>query len=73
MGDLGAGRMVQSIYLDTSSEASTGNIGTGAGIGIKMPQFNRMNSDSQMRHGVTSNAHAYDDTLNISSHLQSFD
>ena len=73
MGDLGTGRMVQSIYLDTSSEAPTGNIGTGAGIGMKMPHFNRMNSDQQRRHGVTSNDHPSDDTLFISTNQQSFD
>ena len=44
-------------------------MGTGAGIGSRMP-YNRMNSD-QLRG--SSHAHGMDDTLDISSHQQSFD
>ena len=44
-GSQALGRMVQSVYLDTSSEAHGGNMmGTGAGIGNRIP-YNRMNSD----------------------------
>jgi hypothetical protein len=69
-GSQALGRMVQSVYLDTSSEAPGGNMmGTGAGIGSRMP-YNRMNSD-QLRG--SSHAHGMDDTLDISSHQQSFD
>jgi len=71
MGDQPLGRMVQSVYLDNSSEPASGIIGTGAGIGVKM-SYNRMNSD-HLRHGGASNAHDNDDTLIISSHQQSFD
>jgi hypothetical protein len=65
--------MVQSVYLDTSSEAPGGNMmGTGAGIGNRIP-YNRMNSDQLRGPGRASNEHGVDDTLDISSHQQSFD
>ena len=47
-------------------------MGTGAGIGNRIP-YNRMNSDQLRGPGRASNEHGVDDTLDISSHQQSFD